>query len=74
MTEGAKQILDAALALPPSEREELVDALSRSLDPHRLSPEWEAEIARRVAKLESGDAVVHDARAVLDRLKSKYPG
>ena len=74
MTAAAKKILDEALALSTSEREGLVDALSRSLDPHRLDPEWEAEITRRIQKIESGEAVVHDVRAVLDLLKSKYQG
>ncbi len=72
MTSTAKKILDEALALPREEREELVGALSSSLEPVELSPEWEAEIARRVRKIESGEAVFRDAQDHLDELRAKY--
>lgn len=72
MTSTAKKILDQALSLPREEREELVGALSSSLEPVEWSPEWEAEIARRVQKIQSGDAVFHDAESHLDKLRAKY--
>ena len=74
MTSAAEKILKEALALPPEDREELVGALSESLDPVRLSPEWESEIARRIAKIESGEAVLHDAEEHLQKLLKKYGG
>ena len=74
MTSTAKKILDEALALPQEEREELVGALSSSLEPVELSPEWETEIARRVRKIESGEAVFQDADEDLQRLRAKYGG
>ena len=74
MTSTAKKILDEALALPQEEREELVGALSSSLEPVELSPEWAAEIARRVRKIESGEAVSEDTDEHLQRLRAKHSG
>ena len=74
MTSTAKKILDEALALPQEEREELVGALSSSLEPVELSPEWQAEIARRVRTIESGEAVFQDADEHLQKLRAKYNG
>ena len=74
MTSAAEKILKQALALPPEDREELVGALSESLDPVRLSPEWEGEIARRIAKIEAGEAVLHDAEEHVEKLLKKYGG
>jgi putative addiction module component (TIGR02574 family) len=54
------EILKAALELPDDERELLVEELAVSLHGGSadggLSPAWEAEIARRLRKLESGQA------------------
>ena len=72
VTSVAEKILGEALALPQEEREELVDALSNSLGPVDLSPEGQAEIARRVRKIESGEAVLHDAEENLRKLRNKY--
>lgn len=74
VTSTAKKILDQALSLPREEREELVGALSNSLEPVAWSPEWEAELARRVQKIQRGDAVFHDAQNHLDELRAKYHG
>ena len=72
MTSAAKKILEDALALPPEAREELVGALSQSLDSVELSPAWQAEIERRLQRLTSGDAVVLDAEEHLGKLLAKY--
>lgn len=72
MTSTAKKILDEALALSQEEREELVDALSNSLEPMELSPGWEVEVARRMRKIENGEAVYHDVEEHLQRLRAKY--
>ncbi|MCG8555607.1 MAG: addiction module protein [Proteobacteria bacterium] len=74
MTSTARRILNEALALRQEEREELVGALSNSLEPIELSPEWEAEIARRVRKIETGEAVLQDAEDHLRKLQAKYSG
>jgi hypothetical protein len=56
-----------------SEREQLIEGLARTLDPVELSPAWQAEIARRIERIERGDAVIHpDARDVVRKLRNKY--
>lgn len=74
MTSTAKRLLEEVLALPQEEREELVGAVSSSLDAVELSAEWEAEIARRVRKIETGEAVFQDAGEHLQKLRVKYGG
>jgi hypothetical protein len=69
-----KKVLEAALALPADAREELVDALSISLEPVTLTPEWQSEIARRLERIEKGEAIFHDAEEHLQVLRAKYGG
>ncbi len=71
MTSAANKILDGALALPEEAREELLTTLSASLRPVELSPAWHAEIARRLANIESGEAVVLDAETHFAELRAK---
>ncbi|MEX1362395.1 MAG: addiction module protein [Nannocystaceae bacterium] len=71
MTSAAQEVLQAALALPSDEREELVGALSHSLEPASSSPEWQEELARRLQKIEAGDAVFHDAEEHLQALRAR---
>ncbi|HWB81836.1 MAG TPA: addiction module protein [Nannocystaceae bacterium] len=52
MTSAAQRILEEALQLPAEEREELVGALSSSLEHAELTPEWRAEIVRRLGRIE----------------------
>lgn len=57
MSSSAKKIFDDALALPAEDRAALVDALTESLSAdHELSPEWNAEIARRIDAVERGES------------------
>jgi len=72
MTAAAKKLVEEALALSEVEREELVEALSRSFDPVDVGPTWRAEIARRLAKIDAGEAVFHDAQAHAQDLRAKY--
>ncbi|MCA9681801.1 MAG: addiction module protein [Myxococcales bacterium] len=72
MTAAAKKVFEEALALSDSEREELVEILSQSLPPTELSTEWKAELARRIEKIESGRAVLHDAGAHAQALRAKF--
>lgn len=74
VTSTAKKILDEALTLPQEEREKLLGALSDSLEPVELTPEWEAEIAGRIQRIENGEAVFHDANEHLRNLRVKYGG
>ena len=72
MTHAARQILEQALTLPADEREALISALCHSLQPVELTPQWRAEAAHRVGRIEAGDAVLHDAEAHLRALRAKY--
>ncbi len=58
MTSATKKILEEALALPEEERAALVSALNESLETPAddLSPEWKAEIARRIEAVERGES------------------
>jgi len=58
VTAEAKKVFEQALALPEQDRAALVDALSDSLHgtDEDLSPEWKAEIARRIEALERGES------------------
>lgn len=72
MTSAAKKILEEALALSEQEREGLVSALSSSLEPVELTPEWSAEIRRRIQKIERGEAELLDAEEHLAELRQKH--
>lgn len=74
VTSAAKKVLEAALALPAEAREELVGALSISLEPTSLTPEWQSEIARRLEKIENGEATFYDAEEHLQTLRAKLRG
>lgn len=57
MTSKAKEILDQALQLGPSERAAMADKLWSSLEEDQLEdlgPEWDETIKRRLEELESG--------------------
>ncbi len=57
MGSEAKKILGQALGLPSEERAALALALGESLEPREvLSPEWNAEIEKRIAAVESGES------------------
>ncbi len=59
-------LLEAALALPRSQRAELTEKLAASLGPpSEVTPEewqraWTAELGRRIAELDSGEVELID--------------
>ena len=58
-TMTVKDIISAALQLPPEVRSEVADLLLESLDaeqPPELSESWVAEINRRIAEVRAGQA------------------
>lgn len=62
MTSKLTELLTAALALSPAEREELADSLWSSLDPPDASDgmtedEWIAELNRRAAELKANPSL-----------------
>jgi putative addiction module component (TIGR02574 family) len=76
MTEQASDLLQKALQLPEEERAELASSLLRSLDPaveQGVQEAWNEEIARRIARLESGQSKSVPWPELLGRLTSKLP-
>jgi putative addiction module component (TIGR02574 family) len=74
MTPITRQILDAALSLPESERSELVDELICSLDSTvdaPLHPAWRAEIERRIADVASGKSKLIPGDEALRMIREK---
>lgn len=69
MPTNVERVLKDALSLSDAEREELVIALELTLAPVDIDPAWKAELARRIAKIESGEAVLHDHAK---RLRAKF--
>lgn len=69
-----QQILDAALDLTEDQREELVQAISESLDASDLGPYWEAEIARRIGETEAGHLDTVPAEEVFARISQRFRG
>lgn len=70
MTAELDAVLALALRLTPDEREELIETLTETLRPARpLHPEWEAEIARRVAEMDAGTVAAIPAAEVFVELR-----
>ncbi|WP_367870790.1 addiction module protein [Luteolibacter sp. Populi] len=71
----ALEILEEAMTLPRAERSFVADRLLESLDGEAgLSPAWSAEIARRIARRESGESSAYsreDIRKDVQALLSK---
>lgn len=75
MTQAAEQVLEAAMALSEAERRELASVLWESVEEDRgppLSPEWRAEIARRIREIDSGEVQLLSEEEVNARLNEKY--
>jgi putative addiction module component (TIGR02574 family) len=71
-------VLADALKLSPQERAELAEALADSVLPApALHPDWEAEIARRVADMDAGRmrfvAADEALAALAARIESRRP-
>lgn len=72
VTSAAEKVLEDALALTDEEREELIAALTRTLPPVEHDSVWKAELARRIAKIESGEAELHDAELHAEQRRAKF--
>ena len=66
MSETVAQILAQIDTLSPQERAELAQAVLRSLEPEEpdVLEAWDEELARRLARLQSGQAVEIPAEQV----------
>lgn len=77
MTERAEHLLDEALKLSEAERADLAARLIQSLDPDtdtEVDAAWAAEIERRCAALDSGEAVTSDWSEVRQRIEREIFG
>jgi putative addiction module component (TIGR02574 family) len=77
VTNSAERLLIEALRLPETERAELATRLIQSLDAEAdtdVDAAWAAEIERRCAALDSGEAVTSDWSDVRRRIESEIFG
>jgi putative addiction module component (TIGR02574 family) len=77
MTAAAKEIIEAAPKLDPTEREHIAHELLESVDHSseaELSPAWEAEIQRRLRKIEAGEASFVSGDEVFARAEAVLRG
>jgi putative addiction module component (TIGR02574 family) len=74
VTKNAEQLLDEALRLPEQERAEiaarLIESLEREVDSD-VDGAWAAEIERRCAALDAGQAVTSDWNDVRRRIEEE---
>ena len=81
MSSAAKEILEAALKLPPEEREQLVEELAASLPNDFASKDiekaWLNEIGRRSDEIDAGTAELlewSDVRAQIAQRRARRSG
>ena len=75
MTDTALRLKGELLRLSEEDRVALARALLESLDDQpagEVEAEWEAELDRRFAEIESGQAIGEPARKVIEELREKY--
>jgi putative addiction module component (TIGR02574 family) len=75
MTEAVAQILERLETFSQDERAELAYAFLRSIEPEEEGVEaaWQAELARRVAEVRSGQASGRPAEQVFAELRGQQP-
>jgi putative addiction module component (TIGR02574 family) len=68
-----EQLLAAAMALDPTEREKLADELWRSVDhaEEDLDESWAKEVEDRIAAYERGEITAKPAEEVVERLRNR---
>ncbi|HZM86380.1 MAG TPA: addiction module protein [Blastocatellia bacterium] len=75
MTENAERVKEQVLQLPEADRAELVRLLIDSLD-EAEDPDaeiaWDAELHRRVERVEQGKSHLRPAHQVLAEIRDKY--
>jgi putative addiction module component (TIGR02574 family) len=75
MTQSAQQVIQAAMSLSEAERAEVASVLWESIEDERdlvLSPEWQAEIRRRIEESDRGEGVALTEEEVEQRLRDRY--
>ena len=75
MSSAAKKLIDEALALPPEDREALLEVLSTSLE-HEPQADveraWLEEALRRIERFKAGETRAIDWAEAQRRLRDKY--
>jgi len=73
MNERVKILSDEAAKLTPEERVELMERISLTLLDHETEADkaWEEEIERRVAEIDNGRAILHNADEVMAELRAR---
>lgn len=67
-----EQIMEEAMKLPPEARADLADWLWVSVESREsVQAAWDAEIARRIEEIESGNAELIPGEEVLARIDKK---
>lgn len=72
MLDHVSELLKRGLALPPEDRERLIDQLLESLNEPaaaQLDAAWESEIERRLAEYDQGSVQAIDAEEVFVKAK-----
>jgi putative addiction module component (TIGR02574 family) len=73
MSSTLEQLTAQALTLPPEQRAALAETLLDSIEPPPpLSPEWEAEIARRIAEVDRGEVTCRPWSEVMQEMRAQY--
>jgi putative addiction module component (TIGR02574 family) len=70
-----EEVMNAALALPPNERERLAEQLMETLDAAeqaRIDALWAEEAARRDREIEDGIVKPIPGEEVMNRMRSRY--
>ena len=70
---AVQKIIELASGLSEEERRVVVDAIAPAASTAQLADEWEAEIARRAARVRGGESQGRPADEVFDRLERKLP-
>ena len=72
MSDAVDELVKRGRALPPHERERLVDELLQSLNESaatELTSPWDAEVERRLRQYDSGEVQAIDAEEVFARAR-----
>jgi hypothetical protein len=86
MGNQARQLLEAALALPRNERADLAEQLLASVEDEvadadmfgeaepdpEVEKAWAAEVVQRLERIASGETVLVDGQAVHGRLRDRF--
>jgi putative addiction module component (TIGR02574 family) len=67
-----EQILTAAMALEPRERDEVAEAIWQGIVPEEFTPGQVTEVRRRIAALDSGQVQPIPGEQVMQELRQRF--